>query len=297
MSRIRTVKPELFRHEDLFEAEIESGLPLRLSFIGLFTVADCEGRFRWRPRTLKLDVLPHDTIDFAAVLNELEKNGFIRRYQVGGETFGWIPNFKRHQRIQTKEIEAGSALPPPPEQQNAPGTHPVRTQERTSTLPESQEGKGMERKGIENTPPSFFSETPPASARVAESMPETPKKEKKADEWNRDSRNKPIPADWEPQSATLDITAGLGIPIGFVENQAPLFRLHHMEAGTQRGGFESLFVGWCKKAWALKAEERSPGERRKGETMLEHSQRLRRMYLEPDQPGERLLEGEVIRAH
>lgn len=148
-----------------------------------------------------------------------------------------------------------------------------------------------------NTPPSFFSETPPASARVAESMPEPPKKEKKADEWNRDSRNKPIPADWEPQSATLDITAGLGIPIGFVENQAPLFRLHHMEAGTQRGGFESLFVGWCKKAWALKAEERSPGERRKGETMLEHSQRLRRMYLEPDQPGERLLEGEVIRAH
>lgn len=53
MSRIRTVKPELFKHEELFDAEQNSKLPLRLAFIGLFTVADREGRFKWRPRTLK----------------------------------------------------------------------------------------------------------------------------------------------------------------------------------------------------------------------------------------------------
>ena len=53
MSRIRTVKPELFKHEELFDTELASGLPLRLAFISLFTVADCEGRFKWRPRTLR----------------------------------------------------------------------------------------------------------------------------------------------------------------------------------------------------------------------------------------------------
>lgn len=297
MSRIRTVKPELFRHEELFESEIESGLPLRLAFIGMFTVADCEGRFRWRPRTLKLDVLPHDAVDFAAVLNELERSGFIKRYEVAGEKYGFIPNFKRHQRLQTKEIEAGSSIPPPSESGNAPGTHPVRTQVSTSTLPESQEGKGMEGNGIGNDPPSFFSATTVTEGRVAEPVPkETAKKEKKVGGFDSDPRNQPIPADFQAEPATLDITAGLGIPDHFAADQVPLFVLHHREAGTLRAGFQSLFVGWCRKAWAAKAEERSPGERRKGETILEHSQRLRRMYLESE-PGERALEGEVIRAH
>ena len=57
MARIRTIKPEFFRHEALFEAEHRAGLPLRLAFAGLWTAADREGRFKWRPRQLKLDVL------------------------------------------------------------------------------------------------------------------------------------------------------------------------------------------------------------------------------------------------
>ena len=136
MSRIRTVKPELFRHEELFDAELESGLPLRLAFIGLFTVADCEGRFRWKPRTLKLDVLPHDSVEFAAVLNALARHGFIQRYEVGGEVYGVIPSFNRHQQIQSKESERGSSIPPPPEQNN-PGIVPEQSRNRTGTIPES----------------------------------------------------------------------------------------------------------------------------------------------------------------
>jgi hypothetical protein len=54
MARIRTVKPDLFRHEGLFDAERASGLPLRIAFAGLWTAADREGRFAWSPRTLKL---------------------------------------------------------------------------------------------------------------------------------------------------------------------------------------------------------------------------------------------------
>ena len=99
MSRIRTVKPDLLRHEDLFDAELACGLPLRLAFIGLFTVADCEGRFIWKPRTLKLDVLPHDVVDFAAVLAALEAAGFIQRYMVDGVQYGRIKGWTGWQEI------------------------------------------------------------------------------------------------------------------------------------------------------------------------------------------------------
>jgi hypothetical protein len=69
LARIRTIKPEFFRHADLYEAEKETGLPLRLAFAGLWTAADREGRFKWRPRELKLDCLPHDDVDFSRVLD------------------------------------------------------------------------------------------------------------------------------------------------------------------------------------------------------------------------------------
>ena len=111
MSRIRTVKPELFRHEELFEAERKSALPLRLIFIGLFTAADEQGRFRWKPRLLKLDILPYDNIEFEQALQALEQFGFIKRYEHGNETYGYIPTWVKHQRINQRESR--SQLPSP----------------------------------------------------------------------------------------------------------------------------------------------------------------------------------------
>lgn len=111
MARIRTIKPEFFRHVELFEAEKASGLPLRIAFAGLWTVADREGRFRWRPRVLVLDILPFDEVDFGAVLDALAEHGFIVRYQVGGETFGCIPTFGEHQYVNQRE--PASTIPAP----------------------------------------------------------------------------------------------------------------------------------------------------------------------------------------
>ena len=111
MSKIRTVKPELFRHEQLFEAEQNSEFPLRLIFIGLFTVADAEGRFRRRPRQLKLDILPYDDINFSAALSALAEFGSVQRYEYQGECYGYIPTWRKHQSINQREPE--SMLPDP----------------------------------------------------------------------------------------------------------------------------------------------------------------------------------------
>lgn len=55
----------------------------------------------------------------------------------------------------------------------------------------------------------------------------------------------------------------------FAKQQVPPFVLHHVEAGTQRAGFESLFVGWCKRAWEKRPPEERPGVRRRGQTLME----------------------------
>lgn len=110
MPRIRTVKPELFKHEGLFEAEMASQLPLRIAFIALFSCCDREGRFRWQPKRLKIDMLPYDDLDMAQVLDALVTHGFIKKYKCQGEWYGCIPSWSRHQYINQRE--AASDLPP-----------------------------------------------------------------------------------------------------------------------------------------------------------------------------------------
>ena len=147
MPRIRTVKPELFKHEELFDAEQETGFPLRVAFIGLFTACDREGRFQWKPRSLKSDILPFDNVDFSRVLDALETRGFIVKYQCEDEIFGCIPTWQRHQVINNRE--SPSRIP-------SLGNSIILTREArvvhawSESLERVQvEGKGRDRKGRE----------------------------------------------------------------------------------------------------------------------------------------------------
>jgi hypothetical protein len=145
MARIRSIKPDFFRHEALFEAERETGLPLRMAFAGLWTAADREGRFVWSPRNLKLDALPYDDVDFSRVLDALWSRGFIVKYAVEGKEFGAIPSWSRHQIINNRE--KGSDLPEPNETNTL--TRAPRVDDACATpLKSAQaEGKGKEGEG------------------------------------------------------------------------------------------------------------------------------------------------------
>lgn len=178
MSRIRTIKPEFFRHEKLFEAEQATGLPLRLAFEGLWIVADREGRFRWQPRIIKLDVLPFDNVDFAAILNALAEHGFVVRYTVGAETFGHIPSWAKHQHVNVREqisqlpAPPNSGEPPPRETANetpAPVPH-VRAPALSSgegELEREMEGKGSQRSPHASAAEKPESEEAPAANSIA----------------------------------------------------------------------------------------------------------------------------------
>ncbi|HXH54317.1 MAG TPA: hypothetical protein VNK03_01030, partial [Gammaproteobacteria bacterium] len=111
MARIRSVKPELFTHEGLFEAESDYKLPLRLTFIALFTQCDQWGRFCWQPKRLKLSILPYDEVDIVQVFDALAMRGFIEKYEVQGNWYGRIPSWANHQRITSPEHPSGIPSP------------------------------------------------------------------------------------------------------------------------------------------------------------------------------------------
>ena len=142
MARIRTIKPEYFKHLKLFELEEETGLPLRVAFAALWTVADREGRFVWIPRQLKIDCLPYDEIDFSRVLNALTTREFVIKYAVEGVEYGYIPSFLDHQVINNKE--RASKLPDPTD--DAALTCDPRDDDALTTrdVRKGKEGKGKE---------------------------------------------------------------------------------------------------------------------------------------------------------
>ena len=72
MLRIRTVKPEIAKHEGLFELEEELDAPVRFAWVMLFTVCDREGRFKWRPRALESGYF---TLRFSAILHACSTRG------------------------------------------------------------------------------------------------------------------------------------------------------------------------------------------------------------------------------
>lgn len=119
MARKRILSPEFFRHAEIYDAEVESGLPLRLAWAGLWTVCDRRGLFWWKPREMKFDVLPYDPVDLSTVLDTLHRYGFVERYVIDGKHFGRIPSFERWQTFH--KHERPSDVPNPTD----PGVEPA----------------------------------------------------------------------------------------------------------------------------------------------------------------------------
>jgi hypothetical protein len=156
MQKIRTIKPELARHELLFDLEHETGLPIRFAWAMLFTCCDREGRFKWRPRVLKTMILPYDDVDFGRILDAWVTRGLVVKYEVGGEVYGCIPTWHRHQVINNRE--AASEIPASPQPQTAQQVDASATRDSrvsnaiSAPLGSSPaEGNGTERNGTEGS--------------------------------------------------------------------------------------------------------------------------------------------------
>jgi hypothetical protein len=115
MARIRSFKPEFFRHEKLQDLELENpGKYPMLVFEGLWSLCDKNGVFLFKPRHIKLDILPFLPFDMAETLKILEDSNFIIRYTVDNKEYGYIPTFLKHQRISGEEGKQPAKYPLPP---------------------------------------------------------------------------------------------------------------------------------------------------------------------------------------
>ena len=59
MARSRNIKPGFFTNDGLAELPFE----VRLLFIGLWTLADREGRLEDRPKRIRMEIFPGDNVD------------------------------------------------------------------------------------------------------------------------------------------------------------------------------------------------------------------------------------------
>lgn len=150
MARIRSIKPEFFRHEGLQDLEQSNpGSYAMLVFAGLWGHCDRAGRFEWRPRQLKLDILPFLSFDMAVTLQLLESHGLVCRYTVDGRDYGFIPTFTEHQRITGKEALEPCKYPEPVgettgKQQGNNWDHPVAQEGKGREGEQEREGKGTD---------------------------------------------------------------------------------------------------------------------------------------------------------
>lgn len=109
MPRIRTIKPDFFTSEAVSLLSYRA----RLTWIGMWTHCDDEGRCRDNARLIRAAVWPLDDVSIKQVeqdLDELASHGRIIRYEVAGKRYIEITNWPEHQKINRP---VASKFPPP----------------------------------------------------------------------------------------------------------------------------------------------------------------------------------------
>lgn len=121
--RSRNIKPGFFTNDELAELS-----PLtRLLFIGMWCMADREGRLKDRPKKIKAEILPFDECDVEEALEGL-CDAFIIRYESHGHKYIQITKFLKHQN--PHHMEAPSEIPPPDGVENTYNHKPVTKEQR-----------------------------------------------------------------------------------------------------------------------------------------------------------------------
>lgn len=104
--RSRNIKPSFFKNEELADIPYEA----RLLFIGLWCMADREGRLENRPKRMKAELFPYDHINIEKMLDVITCHGLTLHYTKNGNQYIQIINFTKHQHPHPHESK--SEIPP-----------------------------------------------------------------------------------------------------------------------------------------------------------------------------------------
>jgi len=113
MARIRYLKPDFFKDEDIAELPHQ----VRIFYAGLWCYADRAGRLEDRPKRLKAEIFPYEDFDIEAGLQRLSSpkksnnKPFLVRYKKDGYSYIQILQWDKHQKPHPTEKK--SEIPPP----------------------------------------------------------------------------------------------------------------------------------------------------------------------------------------
>jgi len=201
MARVRTIKPEFWTDRRVGECSASA----RLLFIATLNFADDEGGLDRSAKQLKAQAFPYDNIDCEALVQELLSVGLLIEYEVSGNKYLHIKNFRKHQRIDKPQK---ARIPVYEHSENVPRTLPDPST--TIQRPKGREGNGIEGKKIGSREaraprsphatrlPADFALTPERRA-VAEAEKADPDREFASftDHWKSASGAKARKHDWD----------------------------------------------------------------------------------------------------
>lgn len=215
MARIRSVHPGLFTDE----AFVSCSPMARLLLIGLWTEADDQGVFEWKPLTLKMRLLPADNADAAELLDEVATNGIVQRFEVDGKAYGAIRNFRKYQRPK----KPNEVHPLPPEFRTYVGL----MDQSSEPVPHQSPTKGEKSPQMED-----------GGGRMKEKNPPTPL-----------SRGERLPADWTLPDDWLAWAKGEGLNEATIRGEADRFRDYWRAQPGVKGrklDWLATWRNWCR---------------------------------------------------
>ncbi len=227
MARARMIKPGFFTNEELPDLPAHT----RLFFIGLWTIADREGRLEDRPRKIKAEIFPHENIEIEPMLCSLGEKGFLQRYSVDGSAYIQIVNFQKHQRPHHNESE--SIIPEPPK--DFPRSKAL------STKDESASAFNIDTRTLNIDSLNDDADVPPAKKQApSASQEKTPRKKPETF----------VPDDFPLEDRHYTYAGKKGLNKTETERETEKFLLWH---GSKQTRYSDWFKAW--QGWILKAAE------------------------------------------
>jgi len=269
MSRSRNIKPGFYKNEDLAECSIWA----RYIFPGLWMLADREGRLEDRPKRIKGELLPFDSVEVEPLLDELKARGFILRYEVEGQRFIQILAFAKHQNPHHREPP--SIIPPPqspglrvvgkavkPEAIGSSHDRPAQGQPRAEDASDSSKAQGEPRESLgpapgqpQARPPSEGGSAvliPDSGFLIPENPPLPPLAGAKGGNGqnghdHRKRRRKPLtdcPEEFALNDAMYDWANAKGISDDDVMLETEACLNHHKAKGNERADWNATWRTW-----------------------------------------------------
>lgn len=252
MARARNIKPGLFSNELLAE------LPAfdRLLFIGMWCLADREGRLEDRPKRIKMELFPCDSYDVDDGLNSLAKAGFVNRYQVEGFTVIEIVNFQKHQNPHGSEKD--SVLP------DQDGYLNVNERKKNVVLPGRQRKVHVKAKEFNVNPPLEPVNPTSNNALIPDSLIPEEEQHNTQHAGEESGADPKLPTEmdleWKPDEKLLKAySTRMGIPVDlFTDEATAAFVCHYSASGRceTQASWVSLLVKWVKRDMATASNVR-----------------------------------------